>query len=119
KIALITGGARGQGASEGALFRAEGAVVYLTDVRVEEGEKTAASLGATFLEHDVTSPSRWREVVDRVVAEQGRLDVLLNNAGIFHTATLAETTFEDWQRLVAINQTGVFLGVQSVAPTRK
>jgi 3alpha(or 20beta)-hydroxysteroid dehydrogenase len=119
KVALITGGARGQGASEGALFRAEGAIVYLSDVRVEEGEKAAAAASATFVEHDVTSAPRWREVVDRVVAEQGRLDVLVNNAGVFHTATLAETTLDDWQRLIAINQTGVFLGMQAVAPQMK
>jgi 3alpha(or 20beta)-hydroxysteroid dehydrogenase len=81
KVAVITGGARGQGAAEGALFTAEGAVVYLTDVRAEEGEKAAAVTGATFLEHDVTSPARWREVVDHVVAQHGRLDVLVNNAG--------------------------------------
>ena len=58
KVAVITGGARGQGAAEGVLFRAEGATVYVTDVRVEEGEKTAAAVGATFLEHDVTDRRR-------------------------------------------------------------
>ena len=119
KVALITGGARGQGAAEGALFAAEGAVVYLTDVRAEEGEKAAAAIGATFLEHDVTSPSRWREVVDHVVARHGRLDVLVNNAGIFHVASMAETTLEMWERLVAVNQTSVYLGMQTVAPQMK
>jgi 3alpha(or 20beta)-hydroxysteroid dehydrogenase len=119
KVAVITGGARGQGAAEGALFAAEGAVVYLTDVRTEEGEKAAAAAGASFLEHDVTSPSRWREIVDQVVAQHGRLDVLVNNAGIFHAATMADTPLETWQRLVAINQTGVFLGMQTVAPQMK
>jgi 3alpha(or 20beta)-hydroxysteroid dehydrogenase len=119
KVALITGGARGQGAAEGALFSAEGATVFLTDVRVEEGEKAAAAAGAAFLEHDVTSPSRWREVIDHVVARTGRLDVLVNNAGIFHAASMADTALETWERLVAVNQTSVFLGMQAVAPQMK
>jgi 3alpha(or 20beta)-hydroxysteroid dehydrogenase len=119
KVAIITGGARGQGAAEGALFAAEGAIVYLTDVLAEEGAKTAAASGARFLEHDVTSPSRWREVVEQVVAAHGRLDVLVNNAGIFHLAGLTETPLEVWERLVAVNQTGVYLGMQAVAPQMK
>jgi 3alpha(or 20beta)-hydroxysteroid dehydrogenase len=119
KVVVITGGARGQGAAEGALFASEGAVVHLTDVLAEEGAKAAAAAGATFLEHDVTSPTRWREVVEHVVAQHGRLDVLVNNAGIFHAASMADTQLEVWERLVAINQTGVFLGMQAVAPQMK
>jgi 3alpha(or 20beta)-hydroxysteroid dehydrogenase len=119
KVAVITGGARGQGAAEGALFAGEGAVVYLTDVLVDDGEKAAASSGATFIEHDVTDPGQWRAVVDRVVTEQGRLDVLVNNAGILHWATMTETPLDVWQRVLAVNQTGVFLGMQAVAPQMK
>jgi 3alpha(or 20beta)-hydroxysteroid dehydrogenase len=115
KVALITGGARGQGASEGALFAAEGAAVYLTDVLVEDGAKIAADIGATFLEHDVTSPEQWDAVVGRVVADHGRVDALINNAGILLWATMTETALADWQRIVAVNQTGVFLGMQAVA----
>ena len=59
KVALITGGARGQGAAEAALFASEGATVYLTDVLADEGEVTAKEIGGTFLEHDVTSPEQW------------------------------------------------------------
>ena len=64
------------------LFASEGASVYLTDVRADEGKATASEVGGTFLEHDVTSPTRWDAVVERVVDEPGRVDVLVNNAGI-------------------------------------
>ena len=67
KVALITGGARGQGAAEAALFASEGATVYLTDVLADEGAATAKAIGGTFIEHDVTSPEQWAAVVDRVV----------------------------------------------------
>ena len=116
KVALITGGARGQGAAEAALFASEGATVYLTDVLVDEGAATATAIGGTFLEHDVTSPEQWAGVVDRVVADQGGVDVLVNNAGILHWATMTETELDDWNRVIAVNQTGVFLGMRAVAP---
>jgi len=119
KVVLITGGARGQGAAEGRLFVAEGAHVYLTDVRADEGEQTAAEAGAVFVVHDVTSPGQWGAVVERVLSERGRLDVLVNNAGILHWATMTQTRLEDWERVVAVNQTGVLLGMQAVAPPMK
>ena len=114
RIALVTGGARGQGAAEARLFTAEGAHVYITDVLAEEGAKTAADIGATFIEHDVTSKAQWAAVVDRIAAERGRLDVLVNNAGVFTWTRMADTSIEEWDRIVAINQTGVFLGMQAV-----
>jgi 3alpha(or 20beta)-hydroxysteroid dehydrogenase len=116
KVALITGGARGQGAAEGALFASEGATVYLTDVLTDEGKATADAIGGTFLEHDVTSPEQWAGVVDRVVGDHGGVDVLVNNAGILHWADMLETELDDWNRVVAVNQTGVFLGMRTVGP---
>src|SRR5947199_6589020 len=116
KVAIITGGARGMGAAEGRLFAAEGAAVYLTDVLVEEGTLTAKDAGATFIEHDVTSPDQWQAIVDRVVGDHGHVDVLVNNAGVFQWADVLTTTLEDWNRIIAINQTGVFLGMKTVAP---
>jgi len=115
RVALVTGGARGQGAAEARLFASEGAHVYVTDVLAEEGAKTAADIGATFIEHDVTSPEQWSSVVGRIVAERQRLDVLVNNAGVLHWATMTQTSLDAWNRLVAVNQTGVFLGMQAVA----
>jgi 3alpha(or 20beta)-hydroxysteroid dehydrogenase len=116
KVALITGGARGQGAAEAALFASEGATVYLTDVLAAEGKATASTIGGTFLEHDVTSPEQWTAVVDRIVGDEGHVDVLVNNAGILHWATMTETEVDDWNRVVAVNQTGVFLGMRAVGP---
>jgi 3alpha(or 20beta)-hydroxysteroid dehydrogenase len=117
KVALITGGARGQGAAEGALFAAEGARVYLTDVLAEDGAKTAADVGATFIAHDVTSEAEWAQVVARIVEEAGRIDVLVNNAGIFRVVPMTQTSLDLWQQVMDINATGVFLGMKAVAPT--
>ena len=116
KVALITGGARGQGADEARLFAAEGAVVYITDILVDDGARVAAETGATFMRHDVTSAARWGEIVDSIITAHGRIDVLVNNAGIFKLARLLETTEADYDHIMAVNQKGVFLGMQAVAP---
>lgn len=116
KVALISGGARGQGAAEGRLFRAEGAEVYLTDVLVDEGSEFAASIGATFVEHDVTDAAAWELISKQMLSDHGQIDILINNAGIFEIAGLLDTDRALWDRMIAINQTGVFLGMQAVAP---
>lgn len=115
KVALITGGARGQGAAEAELFVAEGATVYITDVLDDVGNETADRLGSsvTYLHHDVTSPDEWTGVVAGIVEEQGGIDVLVNNAGIFQIAGMFDTSLDDWDRMIAINQTGVFLGLKT------
>ena len=116
KVALVTGGARGQGAEEGRLFAAEGAKVVLTDVLDAEGAATAAAIdGAEYLRLDVRSETDWQAVVDDVVGRHGALDVLVNNAAIDMVQKLEETTLEEWDRLVAINQTGTFLGMRTAA----
>ncbi len=115
-MALITGGSRGQGAAEGRLFRAEGAEVYLTDVLVDEGTALAGEIGATFVEHDVTDQDVWQTVTKQILAEHGRIDILINNAGIFRIAPLTATDRALWDSIIDINQTGVFLGMQAVAP---
>ena len=119
KVAIITGGARGQGAAEGRMFTAEGATVYLTDVLGDEGQKAAADMGATFLRHDVTSEQQWSDIVARVLDDTGRIDVLVNNAGIFRVVRLLDTTVEQWQQIMDVNALGVFLGMRAVAPTMK
>ncbi len=117
KVALITGGARGQGAEEGRLFAAEGATVVLTDVLDDDGTATAAGIGgaASYRHLDVRSEAEWEAVVDAVVAEHGRLDVLVNNAGIDLVRKLDATTLEEFERVVSINLTGTFLGMRTAA----
>lgn len=121
KVTVITGGARGQGASEAELFVAAGAQVVITDVLDEEGAATAARLGAgcEFLHHDVTSEDDWSSVIDTVVRRHGKLDVLVNNAGIFKMAGLDETSLAMWEQMVSVNQTGVFLGMKTAAIAMK
>ncbi len=113
KVALVTGGARGQGAAEARFFAREGATVVITDVLDEQGEKTAGELGCDYIHLDVTSEAEWEAVVADVVARHGRLDILMNNAGIFKPAQLLNTSTEMWNQTVAINQTGVFLGMRT------
>jgi 3alpha(or 20beta)-hydroxysteroid dehydrogenase len=117
KVILITGGARGQGAAEGRLAVSEGATVVLTDVLDEEGERTAGEAGADYVHLDVTSEQGWADVVAGVLSRHGRIDGLVNNAGILHAARLVNYQLEDWNRVIAVNQTGVFLGMRAVAPS--
>jgi 3alpha(or 20beta)-hydroxysteroid dehydrogenase len=117
RVALITGGARGQGAAEARLFTSEGATVVITDVLTEAGEQVAGELGCDFHPQDVTSEQQWTLVVESIKDRHGRLDVLVNNAGILFAGRMVNTTLADWDRVVAVNQTGVFLGMRAVAPT--
>jgi 3alpha(or 20beta)-hydroxysteroid dehydrogenase len=116
KVAIVTGGARGQGGAEAALFRAEGAEVVITDVLRDVGGRHAAEIGATFLAHDVRSEEEWAEVVWATLDRHGRVDVLVNNAGIFQRAKLVDTDLETYRRIIDVNQVGVFLGMKAVAP---
>ncbi|MCZ6896046.1 MAG: SDR family NAD(P)-dependent oxidoreductase, partial [Gammaproteobacteria bacterium] len=115
KVALITGGAKGQGAVEARLFIQEGATVFATDVLENEGRALAQETGATFMTHDVASETDWNTVVGAVMAAHDHIDVLVNNAGIFNIARMTETTLQDYERVIAVNQTGVFLGMKAVA----
>jgi 3alpha(or 20beta)-hydroxysteroid dehydrogenase len=119
KVAIVTGGARGQGEAEVRLFAAEGAKVVVSDVLVDQGHAVADSLGdaAVFLRHDVSREEDWEAAVHLATERFGGLDVLVNNAGILHNATIAKHTLEAYERVVAVNQVGVFLGMRSsIAP---
>lgn len=117
KTALVTGGARGTGAATARRFVAEGARVAICDVRHELGEQLARELGdaALYIPLDVGSEADWAQGVERTRAHFGALDVLVNNAAILHLAPLEQTRLEDWERVVRVNQTGVFLGIRAVA----
>ncbi len=117
KVCIVTGGARGQGGAEAELFRNEGAEVIITDVLDELGQRHAAAIGATFLLHDVRSETDWDEVVRQTLERHGRIDVLINNAGIYARGKLLDTSLEQYRHIIEVNQVGVFLGMKAVAPT--
>ncbi|MFM8795038.1 MAG: SDR family NAD(P)-dependent oxidoreductase [Acidimicrobiales bacterium] len=121
KVALISGGARGMGASEAQLFVDEGAHVVISDLRDDLGEETARRISpdgsrCRYVHHDVTSESDWERAVAFTVDTFGRLDILVNNAGIFERGTVLDTSLEDYRRTIDINQVGVFLGMKAAAP---
>ena len=119
KVAIITGGARGQGAAEGRLFVAEGAKVVLTDVLDDEGKAAAREVGGTYHHHDVTQESQWASVVSEVLKQHGQVDVLVNNAGIGRMGNLEGTSLEDYMTVIQVNQVGVFLGMKAVSEAMK
>ena len=119
KVALISGGARGQGATEAEAFVREGARVVIGDVLDDEGKATAERLGddCRYVHLDVTLEADWQAALQFTVDEFGTPDVLVNNAGIFLIRPIAMTTLEDFERVQRINTTGVFLGIKTVAPS--
>ncbi|MEZ0148343.1 MAG: glucose 1-dehydrogenase [Candidatus Reddybacter sp.] len=121
KVALITGAARGQGAAEARLFAARGAKVVITDVLDEEGKQVAAEIGdaAHYIHLDVTDENSWAAAVKETVAHFGKLNVLVNNAGIVQVKALVDTSVADYMKVIEINQLGVFLGMRSVAGPMK
>ncbi|MFT4987290.1 MAG: 3alpha(or 20beta)-hydroxysteroid dehydrogenase [Acidimicrobiales bacterium] len=121
KVALITGGARGQGATEARQFVSEGARVMITDVLDSEGTALVAELGdaAVYRHHDVTDETGWTATVNDVVERWGRLDVLVNNAGILKVLPMTETSLDDFESVMGVNATGVFLGMKAVADVMK
>ncbi len=116
KVCLITGGARGQGAAEARLFKREGARVWIADVLDEEGQNLASDIGVEYRHLDVSSEREWQKVVDEIAEKEGRLDVLINNAGIFRANRMVDTPLEEFELVMAINSTGVFLGMRTAAP---
>jgi len=116
RVALITGAARGMGAAEARLFAAEGARVAVCDVADAEAKAVAEGIGeaALFQHLDVTREEEWEAAVAGTLRAFGRLDVLVNNAGIAESAPLAEMTLESYRRVIDVNQTGVFLGMKAV-----
>ncbi len=115
KVAVVSGGARGQGAEEGRLFHDAGATVLLADVLDSEGRQAAAKVGASYAHLDVTSEEDWDALIADVVRDHGRLDVMVNNAGILRHNQLVNETLEQWQQVISVNQTGVFLGMRAAA----
>ena len=121
KVALISGGARGMGATEAKLFAREGAKVVIGDILEAEGRQTEAEINETggeclFVHLDVTNEAQWEQAVAAAVSRFGKLDVLVNNAGIWRAGRVEDTTVEDWDTVLDINAKGVFLGTKQAIP---
>ena len=121
KVALISGGARGIGAAAARLMAREGAAVVIADVLEEEGRRTEAEIAeaggqALFIRLDVTSEENWQAAVQATAARYGKLDVLVNNAGISHRTRVEDTTADSWDHVMEVNAGGVFLGTKAAIP---
>jgi len=124
KVALISGGARGMGAAEARLFAAEGAKVVIGDVleaqgREVEAEIKAAGGEAVFVRLDVTHEADWQRAVETAVRQFGQLHILVNNAGVSGQGRVEDVTLEEWNRVMDINSTGVFLGTKTAIPAMR
>jgi 3alpha(or 20beta)-hydroxysteroid dehydrogenase len=121
KVALVSGGARGMGASHVRALVAEGALVVFGDILDAEGEAVAAEVGSStrYVHLDVTQPDDWTRAVEQAVSDFGGVDVLVNNAGIINVGLIEDYELSEWQRILDINLTGVFLGIRAVTPTMK
>lgn len=121
KTALISGAAQGLGAAQAKLFAAEGAHVIVADLKADQGEAVVKEIEgaggtAAFCKLDVSQEDDWASAVDFAVSTFGQLTTLVNNAGIMQSGGLETETVELWNRMVAINQTGVFLGMRAAVP---
>ena len=117
KVAFISGGARGMGATEAKLFANEGAAVAIGDVLEEAGKRTEAEINqsggqALFVSLDVTSEQSWLDAIGATVAKFGRLDILVNNAGVSAHGMIEFTTEADWDRVMDVNSKGPFLALR-------
>jgi len=124
KVILVTGGALGMGRAHCELLASEGAHVFVADMNVEAGKATAASIcqsggRAEFLQLNVTDEAQWISVVDQIVKHAGRIDVLVNNAGILLLKPVYETSTEEWDRIFNVNVRGTFFGTRAVVPTMR
>jgi len=121
KVAFISGGARGMGAAEAKLFAQEGAKVVIGDVLNDEGRKTESEINemggeCLFVRLDVTSEDSWADAIATTISRFGKLDVLVNNAGVVARGTVEDTTTDDYDRIMDINAKGVFLGTKAAIP---
>lgn len=117
KVALITGGASGLGAEMARTLAREGAKIVITDVQEELGQKVAAEIpGALFIKHDVRSEEQWQNAVAKTIAAFGKLDVLVNNAGVVRFATVEDLSYADYKFQVEIMLDGTFLGCKYALP---
>jgi NAD(P)-dependent dehydrogenase (short-subunit alcohol dehydrogenase family) len=121
EVAVVTGAAGGQGRVEAELFAEQGAQVVLTDVDDEHGRAVAEGIrddggDAVYVSHDVSDESQWASLVETVEADYGRLDVLVNNAGVIRTEAVTEESVDGWQQVIDVDLRGVWLGMKHAIP---
>ncbi|MGF3065837.1 SDR family NAD(P)-dependent oxidoreductase [Facklamia sp. P12945] len=121
KVLIITGGAQGMGKVHAEVALAEGAKVVITDINEEKGNEVAKELGQNvlFVKQDVTKESDWKKVIDATMDKWGRIDSLVNNAGITYNMKIEDVSLDDYMKIVNINQVSVFLGIKAVTPIMK
>ena len=117
RVAIVTGAASGIGKATAKRLADEGAAVVITDIQVDAGEATVKEITdsggkSTFVRHDVTSEADWEAACAKAVAEFGGLDIVVNNAGMGDVKAIEDTTLDEWNRTIDIDQTGVFLGMK-------
>ncbi len=121
KVAIITGGGTGIGKETALLFAREGAKIVITDINQESGDQAVKDIQANggealFIRHDVSNEEDWKRVAKETIETFDKVDVLFNNAGIYIIKPVAEIELEEWNRLMSINVTGVFLGMKHIMP---
>jgi 3(or 17)beta-hydroxysteroid dehydrogenase len=119
KVVIITGAASGLGEAGARMLAAEGASVIMTDINEPRGRAIADEIGAEFVTQDVSDEDSWPALVDHVMEQHGRLDVLVNNAGIAIIANVVRTTTEIWRRTLAVHLDGTFFGCRTAVPAMK
>jgi 3(or 17)beta-hydroxysteroid dehydrogenase len=117
KVAIVTGAASGIGRATASLLAKEGAKVVVADINEADGKKVAEEIKseggeAVFIKHDVASENSWSEVVKKTLSQFGRLDILVNDAGVQLIKEIEKTSLEEWRRLMSVNLDGVFLGTK-------
>lgn len=122
KVVLITGAASGMGASHARTLASEGAKIVIADIDEESGASVAQEIGddqAIFFKLDVSDYENWDQVIDRTIERFGKLDALINNAGIFSAGSVEDASLSDWDKTMAIDLTGTFYGMKAAVPQMK
>lgn len=121
KVAVITGAAKGLGEVEARRFAKEGAQVILTDVDTENGQRIASEIGkqAQFFEHDVRDEERWKTIIKSVLESHGKIDILINNAGVVEAGTIETQTAEEFSFVMSVNVEGTFFGCKHILPAMR
>lgn len=117
KVAIVTGGAEGIGEATARLFAKEGAKTVVADINRAKGKDVADEIGAgggeaIFIHHDVTSEASWQSLLKETINRFGKLNILVNNAGIIKIADIENTSLADWHKIMEVNSTGVYLGTK-------